>query len=254
MNTVRVRNLEIGTGIPKICVPIVGISREEILSAGKMICGQGADLIEWRADWYEHLLDFSQTRETARLLRETIRDIPLLFTLRSAKEGGNSDLDPKSYQALNQCVIDSGYVDMIDLEVFTGDDLVQQLIKAAHNHKVKVIGSNHDFHGTPPKEEIISRLRTMQELGVDISKIAVMPQSKKDVLVLLEATEEMSRLYADRPIVTMSMSDIGMISRICGELSGSALTFGALGKTSAPGQIALSDLHTMLRLLHIQGV
>ena len=30
MNTVKVRNIEIGAGIPKICVPIVGVTREEI--------------------------------------------------------------------------------------------------------------------------------------------------------------------------------------------------------------------------------
>ena len=33
MNTVKVRNVEIGPGIPKVCVPIVGSTREEILSS-----------------------------------------------------------------------------------------------------------------------------------------------------------------------------------------------------------------------------
>ena len=35
MNTVKVRNVEIGVGIPKICVPIVGVTREEILAAAE---------------------------------------------------------------------------------------------------------------------------------------------------------------------------------------------------------------------------
>ena len=35
--------------------------------------------------------------------------------------------------------------------------------------------SNHDFHKTPAKDEIIYRLRRMQELGADIPKIALMP-------------------------------------------------------------------------------
>ena len=70
----------------------------------------------------------------------------------------------------------------------------------------------------------------MQELGADIPKIAVMPQSRKDVLTLLSATEEMASEYADRPIITMSMSATGLISRLCGGVLGSALTFGAVGK------------------------
>ena len=90
----------------------------------------------------------------------------------------------------------------------------------------------------------------MQELGVDVPKIAVMPQNKKDVITLLAATEEMFTNYADRPIITMSMAGTGAISRLSGEAFGSALTFGAVGKVSAPGQINVEDLKTVLNIVH----
>ena len=90
----------------------------------------------------------------------------------------------------------------------------------------------------------------MQELGADITKIAVMPQSKKDVLTLLAATEEMYREHADRPMITMSMSGTGALSRLCGEVFGSAMTFGAAGKASAPGQMEVKELAQVLSLLH----
>ena len=90
----------------------------------------------------------------------------------------------------------------------------------------------------------------MQELGADIPKIAVMPTCRRDVLTLLCATEEMYTEHADRPIITMSMSGTGEISRLCGEVFGSALTFGAVGKVSAPGQMGIEDLTTVLGLLH----
>ena len=77
-----------------------------------------------------------------------------------------------------------------------------------------------------------------------------MPQSKKDVLTLLSATEEMASEYADRPIITMSMAGTGLISRLCGEVFGSALTFGAVGKASAPGQMNAEDLNKILTLIH----
>ena len=94
------------------------------------------------------------------------------------------------------------------------------------------------------------RLHKMQELNADIPKIAVMPTYKKDVLTLLSATEEMYTDYADRPIITMSMAGTGVISRLCGEVFGSALTFGAAKKASAPGQMGVEDLKTVLELLH----
>ena len=152
--------------------------------------------------------------------------------------------------ALNQWIAKTGLVDLVDIEAFTGDEAVKKVIDTAHACSVKVVVSNHDFDKTPSKEELVSRLRKMQNLGADIPKIAVMPQNKKDVLTLLAATEEMATEYADRPIITMSMAGTGVISRLCGEVFGSALTFGAAGKASAPGQMGVEDLKTVLVLLH----
>ena len=56
--------------------------------------------------------------------------------------------------------------------------------------------------------------------------------------------------YADRPIITMSMAGTGLISRLCGEVFGSALTFGVVVKASAPGQMNAADLNTVLNLIH----
>lgn len=250
MNPVKVRNIEIGTGIPKICVPIVGVTKEEILKAAGDICQLGADVVEWRVDWYEDIFDEEKTEETLKALRSALGDIPLLFTFRTSKEGGEKAIDTEVYVKLNQAAARTGAVDMVDVEVFTGDDAVKNIIDAAHACGVKVIASNHDFHKTPEKEELVSRLCKMQELGADIPKIAVMPQNQEDVLTLLAATQEMSSRHADCPIITMSMAGTGVISRLCGEVFGSALTFGAAGKASAPGQMGVEDLRTVLELLH----
>ena len=239
MNPVVVRNVAIGEGIPKICVPIVGKTREEILEAAKNILPIGADVVEWRVDWYEDIFDFEKVEETAKQLREVLGEMPILFTFRTSKEGGEKAIETPVYVELNQKISATGYVDLVDMEAFTGDDAVKA-----------VVASNHDFDKTPAKSDIIYRLRKMQELGADIPKIAVMPQNKKDVLTLLAATEEMVNNYADRPIITMSMAATGVISRVCGEVFGSALTFGAVGKASAPGQMGAGELKEMLTTLH----
>lgn len=250
MNTVTVRNVTIGEGIPKICVPIVGTTKDDILKEAGEICCLGADVIEWRADWYKDVLDYNQVRETAALLREQIGNIPLLFTFRTAKEGGKRKITAEQYVKLNEEAAGSGKIDLLDVELFTGENEVKTIIKNAHEKGVKVIASNHDFDKTPDKDEIICRFKKMQEYGADILKAAVMPQNKKDVLTLLAATEEMTAKYADRPVITMSMGGTGVISRICGEVFGSALTFGAAGKASAPGQMGVEDLRTVLTILN----
>ena len=115
---------------------------------------------------------------------------------------------------------------------------------------VKTILSSHDFKCTPPENEIVSRLCRMQQLGADITKIAVMPQCKKDVLILLSATEQMQSKYADRTFITMSMGAVGSISRMVGEIFGSAVTFGVVNKSSAPGQIESMKLKQILQMIH----
>lgn len=250
MKSVVVRNVAIGEGMPKICVPIVGKTREEILEAAAKIVPIGADVVEWRVDWYEDIFDFEKVEETAKQLREALGEMPILFTFRTSKEGGEKAIETSDYVALNQKISATGYVDLVDVEAFTGDDAVRAVIEEAHKNNVKVIASNHDFDKTPAMSDIVYRLRKMQDLGADIPKIAVMPQNKKDVLTLLAATEEMANQYADRPIITMSMAATGVISRLCGEVFGSALTFGAVGKASAPGQMGAEDLKMVLSTLH----
>ena len=250
MNTIKVRDIEIGAGAPKIIVPIVGVTKEDILNEAKTFDSIPVDVVEWRVDWVEHVFEFDKVEDVLKELRTVLGNIPLLLTFRTKKEGGEKAIDTKDYKDLNLRAAKTGYVDFIDVEIFTGDDVVKEIIDGAHAVGVRVIASNHDFFKTPAKSDIIYRLRKMQDMGADIPKIAVMPQSRRDVLTLLSATEEMVTDYADRPIITMSMAGTGVISRLCGEVFGSSMTFGAAKKASAPGQMGVNDLNTVLDLLH----
>lgn len=250
MNTVKVKNVVLGDGIPKICVPIVAKTKEEIIEEALSLANIHVDIVEWRVDWFDHALDIEKVKDVLKDLVPALNNIPLLFTFRTSKEGGEKAIEPKVYAELNKAVAATGLVDLVDVEAFTGDEIVKDIIESVHAFGVKVVASNHDFDKTPSKDDIIYRLRKMQDLGADIPKIAVMPKSKLDVLELLEATVIMSEKYADRPIITMSMSGTGVISRLAGEVFGSALTFGAAKKASAPGQIAVEDLYGVLQLLH----
>lgn len=253
MNTVTVKNVVIGAGIPKICIPIVATAKEDIIKEAKNLLMFPVDIVEWRVDWFEHVEDFEQVIDVLKELNRVLTSIPLLFTFRTIKEGGVKEFETKAYIDLLKSIIDTQLIDFIDVEIFTGDNIVQEIINKAHKNGVKVIASNHDFKKTPSKEEIVSRLLKMQEIGADIAKIAVMPNSKMDVLVLLEATLEMSEKHADRPIITMSMADLGVISRLSGQVFGSSVTFASAQKASAPGQIPAKQLEEVLHILN-QGM
>lgn len=250
MNTLKIRNLELGAGMPAICIPNTGRTKEEILALTEKYLELPMDIMEWRADWFEDVDNITMIIDILKSLRKILADIPLLFTFRTKKEGGVREMSVAEYVSLNKSVAATGLVDLIDVEIFTSDEIVHDMINEIHRNNCKVIASNHDFEKTPDKEDIISRLCKMQDMGADVLKIAVMPQDKKDVLSLLSATEEMVTNHATRPVVTMSMSGLGSISRISGEVFGSCLTFGAGENASAPGQMEAFELKKVLDIIH----
>lgn len=250
MEPVVVRGLSIGAGRPKIIVPVLGETLEQLLSQAKQVRSVPADLVEWRLDWYRGGTDAEKWLEAAQDLREALGELPILATFRTAKEGGQRPISEEDYAALIRTLAESGLVDLIDIEAFTGDRLVEELTAVCHRAGMRVVLSNHDFERTPPKEELIARLAKMEALGADLSKLAVMPQTPGDVLTLLSATWERSQVAA-RPVVTMSMGRLGAVSRLSGELFGSALTFGSAAQASAPGQMEAGALETALELLRL---
>jgi 3-dehydroquinate dehydratase I len=248
--TVTVKGLTIGEGAPKICVPLVGETITELLEEASFLKTLDLDIVEWRVDFFDDVEDLEKVKEALNAIRSILPDTPLVFTFRSAKEGGEKEVSTSYYFELNKVMVESGLIDIVDVELFNEEEEIKRFVAVAHSHNVYVILSNHDFDKTPAKEEIIGRLRKAQDLGGDLPKIAVMPQSTSDVLTLLDATNAMNELYADTPIITMSMAGKGVISRLAGEVFGSALTFGAAKKSSAPGQVPVTELRNILSLIN----
>ena len=246
---VTIRNTTFGEGIPKICIPIVAQTTEKIIAEAKNLSEYNYDVVEWRMDFFEDVMSPHKVVDVLKDLRGVIGDKLLLATFRTAKEGGEKSIDINYYKELNILDAQSGYADMIDIELFTGDDIVKDMVSEIHNAGAFIVMSNHDFHKTPSREVIVERLRTMQALGADLAKIAVMPNSSEDVLTLLSATNEMNTIHADKPVITMAMGKLGLISRLSGAVFGSAMTFGAAGKASAPGQIDARELENILKVI-----
>ncbi len=187
MKIVEVRGIKIGTGRPKICIPVMEKRTEDIVEMAEQAVMVGADLIEWRADAWERL-ECDRLPGTLKALRTRIGQVPLLFTIRTSSEGGLKALSPEEYTRLNQTAIESGVPDLIDVEMGREPKAVERIIDAAHEAGVSVVGSYHDFFKTPSVEAMIERLQKAWDGGADILKLAVMPETMDDVVRLLDAT------------------------------------------------------------------
>ena len=249
MSTVKIRNILLGEGVPKIAVPNVGSTEEEILTSTKEIAAAKPDLMEWRIDYYAAgIEDTAQLIDTGRKIRELIGELPLLITFRTKSEGGVCQLEENRYLDLVDQIIVNRLGDAVDIELFHEEKRIESLVSEAKNYNVVVIMSNHDFEKVPAKDVIEFRLKKMANLGADVPKLACMPHNVEDVLTLLEATNAVHN-EIENPIITMAMGDIGKVTRIAGQVFGSSLSFGAVGKSSAPGQLSIEELRNAEKYL-----
>lgn len=252
MRIVKVRNIEFGIGRPKIAVPITGKSSDDIVKqAETIISSNNADLIEWRIDFFDQVEDAEKLVETAKKLRQVMSEMPLLTTFRTHFEGGVKKLSEEEYFDICRVLIKEKATDLLDLELFRKTSKLKEIIAEAHENNIYIIMSNHDFDKTPATSELERRLTLMKTYGADIAKIAVMPNSARDVLNLLLATDNI-KYKLNCPLITMAMGDLGKVTRISGEVFGSCLTFGTVGDASAPGQIESTNLKGILDTLKIE--
>lgn len=247
---VTVRGALIGGPKPLICLPLVGKTKETVLQeAGELVALQ-PDLLEWRIDAYDKVESIDECLSVLKELRSTIGEIPLIFTCRIDLEGGFKEISRKHRLDLFSAVMESGAVDIVDVELCNDQEFVLIIRNCAKQNNVKLILSYHNFKETPSKPFIYSKLVEAQVAGADISKLAVMPKSYEDVLTLLSATNKARNETVKGPMVTMSMGPEGAVSRLIGGLFGSDITFAVGVQASAPGQIPIKELKNSMALLY----
>ncbi|HZK04929.1 MAG TPA: type I 3-dehydroquinate dehydratase [Actinomycetaceae bacterium] len=247
MRFARLGDVILGEGRVKIISPVLARDGEELLARVTEMGHEPVDAVEWRIDYLEDAPSIGPVLETAALLASRSR-LPVLATFRTAAEGGEKPIDDSDYRDLLLALVGSGSVAAVDVEFSRGDHVSRPVIAAANDAGLTVVVSYHDFAGTPPAAEIAARLDAMGESGADVLKLAVMAGSPEDVLTLMQATHAAS-LRIDRPLITVSMGDLGVLSRVAGGLVGSSATFAKVGPASAPGQVPAGELAPVLAAL-----
>lgn len=231
----------------KTIVPITAKTKEQAIAQAKVIAAnQDADLAEFRIDLLDFAADSKQVISLGHELKKILGDKPMIATIRTHNEGGKLTISDADYGKTYQAYLKQPFMDMLDVEMFRDQQVVKNTVKLAHDKKVLIVMSNHDFQKTPSEDEIVKRLLKQDELGADILKIAVMPQSKQDVFTLMNATLKVSQ-QSKKPLLTMSMGKLGTISRITTANMGGSFSFGMIGEASAPGQIDVTQLKQFLK-------
>jgi len=247
---VDVRGKIVGGFVPLICLPIVATKKEDLITQATDSIALDPDMLEWRMDAYDQAEDIDICLAALKELRETIGNVPLLATCRMGEEGGLKSISRENRLQMAIAVAQSGFADIVDIEMCNGQKFVDEVKQAALKNQTKLLLSFHDFTKTPAEKRLVEKLLLAQAMGADIAKVAVMPKDAADVLTLLSATSRARNGKVQIPIVTIAMGVRGKITRIAGGLFGSDITFAVGMESSAPGQLPIAELKQAMGVIY----
>ncbi|MDI6801034.1 MAG: type I 3-dehydroquinate dehydratase [Thermodesulfovibrionales bacterium] len=198
------------------------------------------DLIELRVDMFNDITP-AHVKEVFKTAKEIFKK-PIIATARDIREGGQREVPHRTgiYELI------SSFSDIVDVELNSTD--IKEAKRLCAKHKKILIASYHNFELTPDDAFLDSVVSRGKEMGADIIKIAGMANSRDDFIRLLLFTLR----HKEEGLITMSMGDNGLPSRVFNPLFGSLITYSYINKPSAPGQLSAKELMDIFRRLKIR--
>lgn len=232
---------------PLICVPLLGASYMDLSEQYKMLDVSSFDMIEIRLDYYQHLHERDALDNFINKCGELKTNKPIIMTYRSIEEGGLGNLSEEKYIDLVKYLCTIDFIEYIDIEYSCSAFL--ELVNYCRKYK-KILASKHYFKSTPPIEDNLNILTTMDNAGVDIAKISVMPQSNDDILSIFQLTNH-GHKCCNCKIVVIGMGKLGVSTRLMAGQFGSYITFASGVASSAPGQISYLSTKRLIDEIYI---
>jgi len=199
---------------------------EENLKKAKNL---GADAVEYRIDAFEDI-SLSHCEEVIKF--GNALGLKGILTVRAKWEGGVKDIPNR----LDYFYKLTPLVDFVDIELRAEDFEKEEVRRVVKGNGKKLILSYHDFEKTPSEERIGEIFRQMVEEGADIAKVSFMARDYPDVARLLCVASRQPI-----PTVAIAMGEKGKISRVAGFVFNSVITYCALEKPFAPGQLTVKE-------------
>lgn len=242
----RIKNINIENFKPLVCVPIVDTTIEASLATAKMLVDDGVEVIEWRLDYLKELSNIRALDEGLKKMADICSYTILIGTIRSIAEGGNATFKEDMMMSYLATIAKSKACDFVDVEYYTYER-PREVVSALKNLGQMVICSHHDFDETPEDDIALTLLEEMECSECDVVKMAVMPKTTTDVTRFMDVCNAFA-METDKLTITMSMGELGMVSRYAGNVTGSSITFGSFNLKSAPGQIDYKKLKEIIGL------
>ncbi len=216
---------------PLVAVSLSDENYRENLKRAKEL---GADAVEYRIDAFQNR-ELKHCGEVIKFGNSL--GLKAILTVRAKWEGGVYEIPDRLeyFQKLTPLV------DFVDIELRAEELEFEEVKRVVKSLGKKLVVSYHDFERTPSEEKIEEIFTRMVEKGADIAKVAFKAENYRDVSRLL-------CIAARQPVPTaaIAMGEVGKVSRVAGIVFNSVITYCALEKPFAPGQLTVSQMRRLL--------
>ncbi|AVK61041.1 type I 3-dehydroquinate dehydratase [Lactobacillus sp. CBA3605] len=243
MKNVVIGSVVLASGMPKIGVTLTGSNRQALLGQAAQVLTSVAQIVEWRLDTYQELDNRAELINTAVQLQQLLGTIPVIATIRG------SLLAPTTYYQIYQTLVNNRAVAAIDVESrYLKAPQFGPLVTQMRTHQIRLILSQSITGTLPSPAELVTSYQTMAVAGADVIRMSVQPTQALDVVTLMAATTQAHQVL-DVPLIATASGSLGRYSGVCGQLMGSAITFGRVGHVGEHGQLSVSQLKQTLQTL-----
>ncbi len=239
------RGVKLGQGLPKVIVPAAAPTLLGVLEAARTAVESGADIVEWRADFFLGVNDPGALNAALFALREALKKTPLLFTLRSLEQGGRFECGLEKGTQILLAAAKSGCADLIDVEYSSSPTQTQMLIAKIRALGCETLCSRHVPDFLPPREELYALLCDMKATGARAVKLAA-----GNLKELFAACARFQKEFPETVLIAMAPGENGVLSRLIGSAFGSAAAFASAQMKTDPGQLSAPSTKTTIGLFH----
>lgn len=190
----------------------------------------------------EHRIDYLKKVENLSELYSN-KEFEFIATCRREGKGGNFTRSEEERIGILLEAIESGAA-IVDIEIETEKNLIDEIVKKARENNCKVIISMHDFEKTPDFKTLLGEVLKERSYGADIGKVVCTAKTIEDCHNLLDLIIEARKL--EFPLISFGMGEIAKFTRVSSLFYGSPFTFVANNNASAPGQLTYLEITKVL--------
>ncbi|WP_216378686.1 type I 3-dehydroquinate dehydratase [Arcanobacterium phocae] len=236
-----------------VIVPLLGTTPAMLVQEAREAQDAGADVVEWRVDMlFGDHPNFSFSTLGSEIIPQLISatTLPILLTIRTAKQGGEIKVSDGRYRLLLAEMLDTLLqlqvpAERVAVDIEYWHRAAPDLARRAQELGFTVVISDHNWMMTPDSDILRIMFEDMLAIEGVVAKLAVAAHNDDDVDRLLEVTRNVTA-ETGRMVISVAMGEPGQRARIEGWKYGSVATFAAVSRPSAPGQPHISEVKPAL--------